>query len=138
MKKTIVHETGLALDVYVKFYASYGFLKTEAGRFVNSECSEYGFIIRYPIFGQAKTGMKYEPWHIRYVGEPHARIIYNGHITLEEYISSLEPSAWYEAEEYLISRQMPRDDGELLLPTEFERAVISPDNTGGYIITLEL
>ena len=131
------HQTGLALDVYVPYYASYGFLKSEAGRFVDSECRKYGFIIRYPVYGEAETGIAFEPWHIRYVGEPHANIIYNNRLTLEEYISSLEIGAWYEFGEYLISRQEPGDGDSLQLPEEYGAAVISPDNMGGYIITVE-
>ena len=79
--------------------------------------------------------MKYEPWHIRYVGEPHAKIIYNNHLTLEEYIQSLENGVWYEVDNYLISRQAVNENGMLSLPDNYLSAVISPDNTGSYIIT---
>ena len=48
------HQSGLALDVYVQYYAGFGFIKTDAGQFVNSNCWEYGFIIRYPSFGKEK------------------------------------------------------------------------------------
>lgn len=130
------HQSGLGIDVYVKYYAGFGFIKTDAGQFVNSKCWEYGFIIRYPSYGKAKTGMKYEPWHIRYVGEPHAEIIYNNHLTFEEYIDSLEDGAWYEVGSYLISRQRTDENGMLSLPDSFEGAVISPDNTGSYVITV--
>ncbi|MDE6148599.1 MAG: M15 family metallopeptidase [Ruminococcus sp.] len=79
------HQTGLALDVYVNNYAGYGFLKSETGQYVNSECWKYGFIIRYPMLKSDITGIDFEPWHIRYVGIPHAEIIYKKGITLEEY-----------------------------------------------------
>ena len=72
------HQSGLALDVYVARFAGDGFIKSAAGRFVNSNCHEYGFIIRYPSYGEDMTGIRFEPWHIRYVGQPHASIIY-GH-----------------------------------------------------------
>lgn len=130
------HQAGLGLDLYVWYYAGFGFIKTDAGQFVNSRCWEYGFIIRYPSYGTAKTGMKYEPWHIRYVGEPHAKIIYNNHLTLEEYIKSLDDGAWYEVDGYLISRQKVDENGMLSLPDKFASAMISPDNTGSYIITV--
>lgn len=130
------HQSGLGLDVYVQYYAGFGFIKTDAGRFVNSRCWEYGFIIRYPSYGKAKTGMKYEPWHIRYVGKPHAEIIYNNHLTLEEYINSLDDGAWYQVDGYLISRQKADENGMLSLPKKFASAIISPDNTGSYIITV--
>ncbi len=131
------HQAGLGLDVYVKQFAGFGFIKTEAGQFVNSDCWQYGFIIRYPVYGKSYTGMVYEPWHIRYVGRPHAKIIYNNHITLEEYIAGLEPGAWYDAEGYLISRQAADARGSIEIPDEFENCVISEDNTGGYIITIK-
>lgn len=130
------HEAGLALDVYVQYNAGFGFIKTEAGQFVNSHCWEYGFIIRYPSYGKKETGMKYEPWHIRYVGEPHAKIIYNNHLTLEEYILSLEDGVWYEIDDYLISRQKLSDNNTLEIPEICSDIVISPDNTGSYIVTL--
>ena len=130
------HEAGLGLDVYVPYYAGFGFIKSDAGRFVNAKCWEYGFIIRYPSFGESETGIPYEPWHIRYVGEPHANVIYNNHLTLEEYIQSLEIGAWYEADGYIISRQKPNGEGSLQLPKEYTNAVISPDNTGCYIVTV--
>ncbi len=130
------HQTGLALDVYVQYNAGLGFIKTAAGQFVNSNCWEYGFIIRYPSYGKSETGMRFEPWHIRYVGEPHAKIIYNNHLTLEEYILSLEDGVWYEVDNYLISRQKTAADDTLILPDSYSNAVISPDNTGSYIVTV--
>lgn len=130
------HQTGLALDVYVAYYAGDGFIKSPVGRFVNTECWKYGFIIRYPAFGEDETGIRFEPWHIRYVGQPHANIIYNNHLTLEEYILSLEIGQWYEVDGYLYCRQVAVD-GELILPESFTACTVSPDNTGYYIFTIE-
>ena len=129
------HQSGLALDVYVAYYAGDGFLKSPSGRYVNSHAHEYGFIIRYPSYGEEVTGIRYEPWHIRYVGAPHASVIYQNHITLEEYILSLEIGEWYAMDGYLVSRQ--EIGNSLILPEEFKSCVISPDNTGCYIITIE-
>ncbi len=130
------HQTGLALDVYVAYYSGDGFIKSPSGRFVNSHAHEYGFIIRYPSYGEDITGIRFEPWHIRYVGAPHAKVIYNNHLTLEEYISGFEVGPWYEIDGFLISRQTAKND-KLLLPEDFDSCVISPDNTGCYIITLK-
>lgn len=130
------HQTGLAVDVYVAYFAGDGFVKSPIGRFVNTECHKYGFIIRYPSFGEDETGIRFEPWHIRYVGKPHSKIIYNNHLTLEEYILSLEIDRWYEVDGYLFCRQSAVD-GELMLPESFDACTISPDNTGCYIVTVE-
>lgn len=128
------HQTGLSLDVYIAGYAGDGFLKSPAGRFVNSHSWEYGFIMRYPSYGEEITGIRFEPWHIRFVGHPHSDIIYNNKLTLEEYILSLEPGVFYEVEGYFISRQFLTDDA-LLIPADCDTYVVSPDNTGCYIVT---
>ncbi len=131
------HQTGLALDVYVAYYAGDGFLKSPSGRYVNSHAHEHGFIIRYPSYGEESTGIRFEPWHIRYVGAPHAEVIYSNMLTLEEYISSFEVGEWYEIEGYLVSRQSQTENRTLLLPESFDSCVISPDNTGCYIVTVK-
>lgn len=130
------HQTGLALDVYTAYFAGDSFVKSPVGRFINSECWKYGFIIRYPSYGEDVTGIRFEPWHIRYVGEIHANIIYNNHLTLEEHVLSMEIGKWYETDGYLICRQAATD-GELTLPESFTSCVISTDNTGYYIATVE-
>ena len=126
------HLSGLALDVYVKYYAGMGFLDSEEGQFVNSFCQDYGFIIRYPNYGEEITGIPFEPWHLRYVGLPHSKIIAENNLTLEEYIELYIPEEIYYYEDYFISRQKP---GNIFIPEDFSEIVISPDNTGYYFIT---
>lgn len=126
------HQAGLALDVYVRNFAGNGFLKSKPGQFVNKNCWKYGFIIRYPIFKKNVTGIRFEPWHIRYVGLPHSEIIYKNSMCLEEYIQSLKIGIFYKSNKYIISRQ----SGEkLLIPDNLTEIVVSPDNMGNYIIT---
>lgn len=43
------HETGLALDLYVHTLAQKNFIKSQVGKWVNSNAHKYGFIIRYPF-----------------------------------------------------------------------------------------
>lgn len=131
------HESGLAADVYVKNFAGEAFLKSEAGQFVNTNCHKYGFIIRYPHYGKKETGIRFEPWHIRYVGLPHADIIYNNKLTLEEYIFSLKENAFYKVGNYVVTRQKP-SDGRIKIAMYCKNYVISPDNTGCYVVTAEV
>lgn len=77
------HQTGLAFDV-ASLKSSFG--DTEAGKWLESHCAEYGFILRYPKNKTHITGYYYEPWHIRYVGKEHSIPIMNQKITLEEYL----------------------------------------------------
>ncbi|NLW88749.1 MAG: M15 family metallopeptidase [Clostridiaceae bacterium] len=129
------HHSGLALDVYVYMYAGAGFLNSEAGKFVNRNAHDYGFIIRYPRGKEKVTGFPFEPWHIRYVGSPHARYISLNNITLEEYIESLEEGVFYEIDGSIVSRQI----GDLLYaPQKAIDITVSEDNTGGYIITAKM
>lgn len=127
------HQMGLSLDVYVKNFAGRSFLKTKTGRFVNSEGYRYGFIIRYPVGKKGVTGIGYEPWHIRYVGEPHAEIMYKNNWTLEEYYEFLEVGKYYKYNGWLITRQ-PK--GEVRLPNSYTEMEASPDNQGNYVITM--
>jgi len=128
------HLTGLACDVCVRFYGGNAFLKSRAGRFVNSNCGNYGFIIRYPMLKSGITKIGYEPWHIRYVGLPHSKIIEKARLSLEEYIKGFKIGEFYKHENYIITRQK----GEYFkLPKNFKSAEISCDNTGYYIITIE-
>lgn len=78
------HQTGLAFDLNS---IDSTFADTDEGRWVNENCYKYGFIIRYPKNKDTITGYKYEPWHLRYVGQDLAKIIYNNGnwLTLEEY-----------------------------------------------------
>lgn len=126
------HLTGLALDVYVMYHAGIGFLESSAGKFVNENCHEYGFIIRYPYYGEEITGIPYEPWHLRYVGLPHSKIIMENKLTLEEYINSFVPGSFYFYDDYFITRQ-PKNN--ICLPDGLYEIIISPDNTGFCIIT---
>ncbi len=129
------HEAGLALDLYAPYYAGESFLRSPAGRSVNRICSEYGYIIRYPRDKEEVTGIAYEPWHLRYVGAPHASLMTEARLTLEEYVEALTPEVWFLHGEYRILRT---SQSVFALPTGWETCEISPDNTGHCIITLRM
>lgn len=78
------HETGLAFDVTAR-HDTGDFGDTPQCKWLLSHCHEYGFIQRYPEGKESITGIKYEPWHYRYVGEKAARAIHRAKCTLEEY-----------------------------------------------------
>ena len=130
------HEAGLSLDLYAPEHSSYAFLNSPAGREVNRICHEYGFIIRYGANKTEVTGFDYEPWHLRYVGAPHAELIARSGLAFEEYLEALTPEIWYTYGNYLILRTANTE--ELTLPEAFTSCYISPDNTGHYVVTVEL
>ena len=129
------HEAGLSLDVYAPERGSYAFLRSPAGREVNRICAEYGYIIRYDADMEEITKFDYEPWHLRYVGAPHAKLIADSGLAYEEYLESLTPEVWYAYGEYRILRTAA---DTLTLPELFTSCHISPDNTGYYVVTVEL
>ncbi|MBE6836766.1 MAG: D-alanyl-D-alanine carboxypeptidase family protein [Ruminococcus sp.] len=126
------HQTGLALDVYITEFAGAGFINCDVGQWVNQNSWKYGFIIRYPQFKEDITGIKFEPWHIRYVGFPHSEIIYNNSLTLEEHIAGMEIGKFYKFGKYIYTRQK---GDEITVPADCKSYVVSEDNTGCFIIT---
>jgi len=128
------HQTGLSLDVYAPHFGGENFLRSEAGRMVSRVCQDYGFILRYPVGKEDVTGISYEPWHIRYVGAPHAELIMNSGLSYEEYIDFLQPNVWYRTSGDVLIARCSSD--ALKLPENWKTCEISPDNTGYYLITV--
>lgn len=85
------HQIGLAIDFYSSTYTNLdtGFAETQAGKWLNENSSNYGFILRYPEGKEFITGIEYEPWHFRYVGVEAATVITQKSITLEEFWEDL-------------------------------------------------
>ena len=78
---TSEHELGLAVDIN----SEYGYDEYNMYSWLAQNAYKYGFILRYPDGGAWITGISYEPWHYRYVGE--AAEIYSSGLTLEEYLA---------------------------------------------------
>ena len=78
------HQSGLAADINS---LDQSFEYTAEGQWLNNNCANYGFIIRYVKGKENETGYAFEPWHVRYVGSDLAKKLYNGGnwITLENY-----------------------------------------------------
>lgn len=89
------HECGLAADIIDADSLGWSdplIDKQEdmpAQKWLMEHCSDYGFILRYPKGMQEKTGIIYEPWHYRYVGKKHAKIIMDKGLCLEEYLEDM-------------------------------------------------
>lgn len=88
---TSEHNTGLAVDVGGSgdYSIEESFANTKAYRWLKEHCAEYGFILRFPKEKEDVTGVIYEPWHYRYVGVEHAKVIMERGICLEEYLQEL-------------------------------------------------
>ena len=81
-KKTVAvpgyseHQTGLAIDLYLVVDGKDVYENEEMKQYpeiwekVHEKLADYGFILRYPEGKEDITGYDYEPWHIRYIGDP--------------------------------------------------------------------
>lgn len=83
------HQTGLAIDLgaaaeHIDFIRPEFPAEGVCGNFRRVAAS-YGFVQRYRRDKEALTSIAEEPWHFRYVGAPHARLMEENHLCLEEY-----------------------------------------------------
>lgn len=79
------HQTGLAIDLKNTALSNVR-LSDSDFEWLSNNAYKYGFIIRFPKDKENITLYQFENWHIRYVGENVAKIIYENDLTLEEYI----------------------------------------------------
>lgn len=89
---TSEHHTGLVIDLGIQLEKledeeEMKKLRESKYQIIHKHLSKFGFILRYPKGKEEITGYRYEPWHIRYVGEFVANILYKNNWTLEEYLS---------------------------------------------------
>lgn len=88
------HQTGLAIDLAEKKpdidFICPEFPYSGICQTFRENADRYGFIERYKKEKEDITNVAQEPWHFRYVGCPHAQIIKDKDLTLEEYIEGLK------------------------------------------------
>lgn len=142
------HQTGLAIDLG---------LNQEEIDFICPEfpfegiCNtfritapDYGFIQRYGKDKERVTGISHEPWHFRYVGYPHSRIITDKNFALEEYVEWLK--GYREDCRYVFGDSdgcdieifyVPADSDEVsvALP-EHVKYQVSGNNVDGFVVTV--
>jgi LAS superfamily LD-carboxypeptidase LdcB len=93
---TSEHQAGLALDLTVKALLKKAdpledsFGRTAAGKWVGEHAWKFGYVVRYQPEKTTITGVISEPWHIRYVGLPHAEIMIKNNMCLEEYLEHVK------------------------------------------------
>lgn len=138
------HQTGLAIDLALRS-DNIDFIRPDfpydgiCGRF-RALAADYGFIERYQAGKEHITGIAAEPWHFRYVGRPHARLMSDNGLCLEEYVELLRS---YPYPERLLETRggvYEADVGFAFAKSELELPdapyQISGNNVDGYIYTL--
>ena len=89
---TSEHQTGLSADITDQHYEymNESLEDTALFQWMQAHCAEYGFIVRFPKDKQDITGIMYEPWHFRYVGQDAAKYIMDNGLCLEEFVALYE------------------------------------------------
>ena len=89
---TSEHQLGLAVDIIDENYVNLDQYQqyTNVQKWLMANCSDYGFILRYPNGSSDITGIIFEPWHYRYVGVSTAKAVEASGLTFEEYLQTLE------------------------------------------------
>ncbi|NLB90520.1 MAG: hypothetical protein GX786_04805 [Clostridiales bacterium] len=91
---TSEHHSGLAFDITVPNEPAFKY--TPQSAWLEQNCWDYGFIIRYQEGKESITGFAPEPWHIRYVGTQHSIPIRDQSFTLEEYLAQKSSELTFE------------------------------------------
>jgi len=86
---TSEHNLGLGVDIVSAGTGKLDetFEQTAEFKWLMENCTEYGFILRYPKDKEEITKVTYEPWHYRYVGVEDAKRITEMGVCLEEYLA---------------------------------------------------
>ena len=131
------HSSGLSFDV--------GSARAEKdrapeGRWLSKHAWEYGFILRYPKEKAAVTGIRFEPWLLRYVGMPHSALMHRYDWTLEEYLEALKErksmNAAMDGVEYEVTYYAASASGDTAIRVPAAGAyTVSGDNRGGILVT---
>ncbi len=135
------HHTGLVVDFSLLFEdgTSAEYRGTGEYAWINSHCQDYGWVVRYDTEKEDLTGIGDEPWHFRYVGVPHATVMAEKGLCLEEYIDYLREFPWdgqhltVECADGMYEIWYCAGTGAYL-PAEGEYAV-SGNNVDGVIVT---
>ena len=137
------HQTGLAMDLAlsapeIDFIRPHFPQDGVCGLF-RQLAARYGFVQRYRRHKEPLTGIAEEPWHFRYVGVPHACLMEENDLCLEEYgdfvrenrpVCRLENGQTAQVT-YLPCPQEPTD---ITLPDG--RCQLSGDNVAGFFLTV--
>ena len=144
------HQTGLAIDLglrqeHIDFICP-EFPDTGICGLFKQRAADYGFILRYPAGRENITGIGCEPWHFRYVGIPHAQIMKENRLTLEEYTecikqfdSPLHPYCIRNQGRAIYVSYIPAGPAQTTIEVnEAASYRISGNNVDGFVLTQEV
>lgn len=125
------HQTGLAIDLGLNQdeidFIRPDFPDSGVCKEFRKTASDYGFIERYEKDKENITGISHEPWHFRYVGYPHSKIMKEKGLSLEEYTEFTKD---FREDCKFVYRQMSGAEAEIYyIPADEEvTQICMPDN----------
>ena len=99
------HQLGTAIDFStweINYAVQPRFAETAAGRWLELNAWQYGFVLSYTRQGEERSGYAYEPWHYRWIGRELSAVLqrdgYLDHPTLivDDYLRAAEELLGYE------------------------------------------
>lgn len=142
--------TGLSIDLGVNTDGYPEYKGTGKFQWLTDNAAKYGIITRYTKDKEAITNIEAEPWHLRYVGVPHAEIMAEKSLCLEEYIDLLKSYSYDEPLTYTASNNIKyaiyfvkaEKETKVQIPLnengEQFSYEISGNNVDGFVITVNL
>ncbi len=150
------HHTGLALDLNVNRNGAISYVESDADcEWFRNNCDDYGFILRYTPEKKYITGIEGETWHYRYVGKPHAQLMTELNLCLEEYTDYIKAYTMdtfvltydegtvnkveYDPEldaDYMIYYVASQGEETVITVPNFAEYEISGNNVDGYVVTV--
>lgn len=143
--------TGLSIDLGINTEGYPQYKGTGEFEWITDNAAKYGIITRYTEGKESITNIESEPWHLRYVGVPHAEIMVQKSLCLEEYHNFLKGYSYekpliftssnnikygiyfVEAEKDKTNIQIPLNENNEQYSYE-----ISGNNVDGFIVTVNL
>lgn len=151
--KTMEAATGYSVEFFYHntdgTYSVFNPLGTYA--WIADNAYKYGLVMRYPDDKFSVTGISKSTGIIRYVGQPHAQIMYKNNMCLEEYLDFIKEHTYDNAIAYTTDdgknyavyyAASEGDETNIKIPTDSDgeayKFTISGNNSDGYIITVKL
>ena len=148
------HHTGCAMDLAVY---DEGDLEVEGDEamwtfdgkneyfWVDQNCDQYGFVLRYSASKEDVTRIAYESWHYRYVGIGNALTMTNMGLSLEEYVNFIKDYSYNGTRYYITAdngdiyctyyvKSNGQDGQKIPIPKTARSYQISGNNIDGFII----
>jgi len=138
------HHTGLVVDFSIlnPNGTSSNYDGTGEYAWINENCVNYGYVVRYEPGKEEQTGIWDEPWHFRYVGRPHATKMAELDLCLEEYIDYLKDYT-FEGEHLMIScggdtYEVWYAQGQEIHLPDSGSYLVSGNNVDGLVVTYKV